>query len=451
VCIDYKIPRYKSNWEFIDEVEKIDDYTVKYHFKEIRATFIHGTLLQFIKPKHIWEPIIKSAVAGKENLQDEIRSIVNLNPTETQTIGTGPYIIKEWNRTQFISMELNEDYHMKGRRIKGRTEIYRIGPKIDGIFFRIYRSTETALEELKKGNIDYIWWEILPEKLTKLEKNPDINLTKNVQNSVYYLSFNVRKSPFNYRRFRQAMSWLIDKNYIVEKILKGYGDAMISIVPEGNKLFYNENVMDYGTKSDIPRKEREKEARSLLRQAGFSWDSEGNLVNPDGNKLETFTILTPTADYDPIRALCGFIISEWWNSIGVPAVVRPVSFSEMLDYVFTKRDFDVYIMGWQLDVFPSYLRDLFHSSQDEPNGSNSSGYNDAEFDRISDEFVNETDIAKQIVYAKRLQEIIAIESVMIPLYSKSFVEAHSNRFTGWLGQLNGIGNFWSLVFIEPTR
>ncbi len=447
VCMNYKIPIYKSNWEFIEKVEKIDDTTVKYYFKEMRATFLHKTLMQIIKPRHIWEKLIENAIKGKTD-RDILISILNITPTETQTIGTGPYIIKEWSKSQFISLKSNPNYHMKNKIIQGSNKQYKIGPFLDGILFRIFRSMDSVIESIKKGDIDYIWSDISPDKVAKLNDELNIELTTNQQNSIFYVGFNIRRSPFKYKAFRQAMATLVDRNYIKEKILKNYGEVMISIVPPGNTTFYNKDVEDYGTRAKLPKNERESKARALLENAGFSWGSDGMLIDPIGNKVPPFYLLTTFADYDPVRSVCGFIISEWWNAIGVPVTAKPTSFGEMLDKVFTERNFDVYILGWELTVFPSYLRDYFHSSQDEPDGSNTTGFNSPDYDELSDTFIKELDIATQIIQAKKLQERLADECPYIPLYTTASIEAHSRRYAGWLNQLNGTGNIWSLLFLK---
>lgn len=451
VCIKYKLPQLKGNWEFIEEVTAKGDYAVEFKFKEMRATFLHGTLMQFIKPEHIWRHIIDSAVSGKESIKQSRIAILNINPTETETIGTGPFVIKEWNNNQFISLNANEDYHMEGKRIQGAGSQYRIGPNVDGLLFRIYASTDSAIDALKRGDIDYIWWEILPDKLTQLKKDSNIKISENPQNSLFYLSFNTRRRPFKYKEFRQAMSWLIDRNYIKDRILKGYGEALTSIVPPGNKIFYNGNTEDYGTSEKMSRKQRENKAKEILKKGGFSWDNDGILKDPSGKKLYPFTIKVPTADYDPIRSLSAFIISEWWQALGVPVTVEPVSFGDLLDKVFVERDFDAFILGWDLSVFPDYLRNFFHSSQDEPAGSNPAGFKSVSFDRVSTEFIKELDISKQVAKAKELQKIIADECVYIPLYATASIEAYSTRFEGWVSQLNGIGNIWSLLFVKAVK
>lgn len=451
VHINYKIPQYIAYWEFINEVEKIDDYTVKFYLKEMRATFIHGTLMSLILPKHIWEKIISDAVNGLSG-ETATRKILNINTTEVQTVGIGPFILKEWSRNQYLSMETNENYFMKGRKIQGRTKTFKIGPYVDGLLFRIYKSIDVAIEGIKNGDIDYIWCEIPVGYIIKLSEDPNLYLTKSDENGIYYLAFNLRKSPFKYKGFRQAMSWLIDRNYIEEKILMTYGKGMYTIVPPGNKAFYNPDVDDYGTKENTPMEERVEKAKTLLKSSGFIWDN-GKLIDPDGKVVEPFYILVPPADYDPIRAQCSVLISDWWESVSVYAIPKPTSLAEIIDRTFTKRNFDAFILGWDLEIFPDYLRNIFHSSQDISDGRNPMGFNNNFFDGISDDFVNELDPLQQIQKAKKLQEVIAEECVYLPLYTKLSIEVHSRRFNvnDWIIQLDGTGNIWSFLFLKSVK
>lgn len=450
VYIDYAIPRYLSSWEFIEKVEKRDDYTVVYKLKEMRATFIHGTLRQYIYPKHIWGELIDKATSGAAGSEAQ-SNILNIDPTEAQTVGTGPFVLKEWNKNQYVSMVANDKYHMNKKRIKGKSKTYRIGPFVDGLLYRIYRSTDVAVEAIKQGDIDFIWWAIPVGHILKLANDKNIYMTSNPENGFKYLAFNVRKSPFKYKEFRQAMAWLIDRNFIETRVLKGYGQGMLSVVAPGNKAFYNQNLTDYGTNSNLSREERVEKAKSLLKSAGFSWDSNGLLVDPDGQQLKPFEILTPPADYDPLRAQCGIFVSAWWNEIGIPSTPKPTSFGEIVDRTFTNRDFDVFILGWRLDVFPDHMRDFFHTSQDIPDGNNPMGFRNPEFDKIADDFVKELDPAKQVEKAKKLQEILADECVYIPLYTVAQIEAHSKKFYGWVNQLDGTGNIWSFRFLRPVK
>ena len=56
---------------------------------------------------------------------------------------------------------------------------------------------------------------------------------------------------------------------------------------------------------------------------------------------------------------------------------------------------------------------------------------------------------REIIFT--LQEILAADLPYLPIYSLEVIEAQANRFTGWVDQLGGIGNYWSFVLVKPTR
>jgi ABC-type transport system substrate-binding protein len=119
---------------------------------------------------------------------------------------------------------------------------------------------------------------------------------------------------------------------------------------------------------------------------------------PDGNKMERMTILTPPADYDPLRAMTGIMV------------------------------------------------------QDRPRGWNMCGYSNHEFDRISENSSRAMDIGQRKKFVFQMQQILAEDLPYLPLYNPKLVEAvNSDRFSGWVEMLGGIGNIWSFCQIKPTR
>jgi len=70
------------------------------------------------------------------------------------------------------------------------------------------------------------------------------------------MGFNVRKQPFDDVNLRHAIAMLIDKDFIISRILQGYGVKMNSVVPPGNRLWYYPDVPKYADGAD--REERIK-------------------------------------------------------------------------------------------------------------------------------------------------------------------------------------------------
>jgi peptide/nickel transport system substrate-binding protein len=287
-------------------------------------------------------------------------------------------------------------------------------------------------------------------------------LFQNEKSSLYYMGFNVRKPPFNDANLRRAVAILVDEDFIIKRILQGYGAKMHSIVPSGNTFWYCPEVPRYG--EGLDREARIKKAFDILKNAGYTWqiapvEASGKVVNgegimlPDGKPMERFTILTPPADYDPHRAMCGMMMQEWLRMLGIPAYSKPMAFGALLQQVKARHEFDAFVLGYgNLSLDPDYLRNFFFSGNDKPNGWNMSGYNNPEFDKIADESARTMDRDKRQALIWEMQKIIMRDVPYLPLYNPSLIEAvHKGRFAGWVQMLGGIGNLWTFCELKPAK
>ena len=444
VILDFKIPHFYRYFEFIKSVKRVDTYTVLYTLKEMRSTFIFGTLMQPIFPKHIWEPVVE----GFKGSEDPQKALLDFKPTIDMMVGDGMFIPKEWIRNDHVLSVVNSYYFARGREVKGRSKKYVVGPYVDGIYYKLYKSTDAAILALLRGEIDYIWSSIGPDKLPLIALNSSVILTKLPENSICYLSWNLRKRPFNDVRFRKALAYLIDKPYIRSKILRNMGIWLSTVVPPYDTYWYNPFTIDYGNRDEMGEKDRIMKAKEILKGAGYSWNKEGKLLYPDGTPVEPFTILTPSFNYNSVRMSISVLIKRWWEKIGLSVTLIPTSPSNIVNKVFMKREFDCWISGWRLPLFPDYLRAFFASKEDFPGGGNPEGYHNDEFDKEADLFVRTLDVSKAREVSFELQKILQDELPYVPLYVRTIVEVHSRRSIGWIEQLNGIGNRWSLAFLK---
>lgn len=437
IILGFKIPRFYSDWEFVEKVEVVDDYTVKFYLKEgCTPLFLEGTLLSPIVQRKEWLPIVEDA-KKKEN---PLKSLLEYQVQKPRS--AGPFVFSEWVKGSYVKIDARKDYWAKGKMVNGR----EVGPYYDGILFKIYGTTDAAVLALKKGEIDYISWTIDPGFVAELSKEESVTVTKSPGNGFYYLAFNVRKKPFSDLAFRQAVAYLVDKEFIVSRILQKYGEPAYTIVPPGNTFWYNNETPRLG--AGMSRKERVAKAREVLKKAGYSWDSAGDLLYPGGGKVEPFDILTPPADYDPLRAMSGMLIQEWLREIGVQATAKPTSFATIVQKVNTEQDFDAFILGWILGIDPDYMRVFFHTNQTMPEGYNPMGYSNPAYDALVDSSARECDVEKRRELIFKAQEMIMEELPYVPLYFRDEIEAYNSAtFTGWFEDLGGIGG--SIIYLKP--
>jgi peptide/nickel transport system substrate-binding protein len=448
---EFKIPRHYSKWRFIKKIEILDRRTVRFFLDRPRAIFLTRTLTTPIVQKKEWEEVVKTARRAEKPLNQL------LNHKVDRPVGTGPFILTQWKQGAFLYLSRNKHFFAQGERIGG----HLLGPYIDGIILKVFGTSDAAILALKKGSVDMFWWGIQPGYLSDLEGNRDLRIFYNERSALYYLGFNVRKKPFSDVNFRRAVATLIDKDFILRRVLQGYGIKMQSIVPPGNTFWHLSDVPRYG--EGLSREERIRKAYQILNKVGYTWkvppvNTEGKVVKgqgiilPDGKPLEKIFILTPPSDYDPHRAMTGMMIQEWLKDIGIPASARPMAFSSLIREVKTRHHFDLFVLGYgRLSLDPDYLRNFFHSSNDRPGGWNMSGYKNLEFDRIADESSKTMDVERRRALIREMQKIIMGDIPYVPLYNPKLVEVvRTDKFRGWVEMLEGIGNTWSFCQIKPV-
>jgi len=448
---DFRVPRYISRWDFIKKIEASDKYTVRFYLKEPKAIFLTRTLTTPIVQKKEWVRVTEMAKSTKKPLTKL------LNHKIEKPVGTGPFVLKEWRQGAYLFLQKNKYFFGAGREISGRM----LGPHIDGIIFKIYGTSDAAILALKKGSVDMFWWSIQAGYLEDLKRQKNIQIFSNQKSGLYYMGFNVRKPPFNDVNLRHAVATLIDKDYIITRILQGLGIKMSSIVPPGNRSWYCPDVPQYG--EGLSRKERIKKAYEILRKADYTWqvppvNREGKVVKgkgirlPNGQPMEKFTILTPPADYDPLRAMSGIIIQEWLRMVGIPTSAKPMAFGALIQQVKGRHQFDSFILGYgRLDIDPDWVKNFFHSNNDKARGWNMSGYKNPDFDRISEESANALDREKRRKLIWEMQKMILRDVPYIPLYNPKLIEAvRTDKFSGWVETLGGIGNTWSFCEVRPN-
>ena len=224
---EFKIPRYQSRWGFIKKIEPPDKHTVVFYLEKPMAIFTTRALTSPIVQKKEWFDIAEKAKKSEKPLT------TLQNHKIQKPVGTGPYVLKEWRQGAFIFLKKNKHFFGTGQEISNR----KLGPFIDGMIFKFFGTSDAAILALKKGTIDMFWWGIQPGYLDDLKKASDIELFANERSALYYWGFNMRKAPFNDIHFRQAIATIIDKDFIVSRILQGRGTRMDSVIPPGNTFW----------------------------------------------------------------------------------------------------------------------------------------------------------------------------------------------------------------------
>ena len=450
----------------VEGAEAVDDYTVKFYFKAQPglAHWEYGLSQTSIVAKHYWNPVVAEArTAG--TIDEQRKALFSHIPVEEPT--AGEMLFSKREPGVFVEMIRNPNYYWAGSTVKEypngayveeKPGAFRFqdygepegepsltvtrGPGVDSVVFRVYEDQKAAVIGLRSDRIDYI---LAPQGiapgLRKHLQGRNITTSENAANELHFLGFNLRRPPMDSKEFRQAVAVLIDKQFLTNVVLQRSALPTYSLVPEGNEFWWNPDVPTIGR--ELTRDQRIQLAMALLKKAGFTWDVQprwnkdklavepgAGLKMPDGQPVPEMELLALDADHDPVGALATIWIEGWLKEAGIPVRADLTSPGE-IDRAHLEQDFHMSVLALKLSPYPRHLVDLFHSDEAVAGGQNLSGYQNSEFDKLAEAFLEETDLGRAQERAFELQKFIAEESSLVVLFSTPIVEAYRGDLVKW--------------------
>lgn len=334
---------------------------------------------------------------------------------------------------------------------------YSEGPFVSEIVWIEHGGKEEAYESLAAGEVDFVYD---PDGVTSgirdmLSENPRVEYSVNQTDRFRYLAFNLRKAPTGDRAFRDAVSTIIDKEFVANSVLGGTVFPGYTVVHPDLPMWYNPDVYRSGWSNGQPMTEGERfmAAVDTLVAAGYTWETAPvidperedpvvepgvGLTMPDGVAVPRLRILVTPPGHDPYRATFAVWIERWLNDLGVPAETEPAEFDSVVEAVFNPTTFeeasawDLYILGWA-GANPSlpgqFLVQLFHSSGDPmtAGGLNSTGFVDSEFDAAANAFLAAVTVEEAQKWTLEMERIVQQQLPYLVLFRLPVIEAFSDR------------------------
>jgi peptide/nickel transport system substrate-binding protein len=184
---------------------------------------------------------------------------------KTNSADSGPYVLKEWNVGQGWTLEANPNHWNP--------------PKTKRIVFRIVPDAQQRELLIRSGEVDMTYG--IPVKdVDALKEDPNLNVISVPTRRVAWAGFDVTAPPFDQKIVRQALSYAVPYDTIMEEVLRGEGVQLKSPIPEGTPTS-DFSFWQYDTNPD--------RARELLAEAGLADGFETELAVPIGNPIDEET------------------------------------------------------------------------------------------------------------------------------------------------------------------
>jgi peptide/nickel transport system substrate-binding protein len=423
--LDLNFTNFTNYLPFTDSIEATDDSTLVWKTtKPTSAPFVPPWI--FIVPEHVW---------SQYETKDEIKNAeVNVD-----AVVAGPFQVTEFKDEESATLE-----NIPGESWLGE-------PKLDRVIYQFFQNEETMVQALKQGTIDFA--EAIPADLfdtLKSEQNIETNV--GAAFSYSHLSFNqcftqkvcssgdsastgpeYLKDP----AVRNAVAMAIDRQQLVDRILRGYGEPGTTMVVPSATFWHWEPPETYPFDLEA--------ANQMLDDAGYV-DTDGDDIRNDpasGDNLE-WRLNVPTDNGDRVDAMK--LIAGWLGQIGIETSPTPVTVAKITD-IWLANDYDIYSWGWGPDPDPDFILSTY--TTDQCLIWSDTCWSNEEYDRLYEEQQTAASAEERQAIIEQMQQIFYEEVPQVVLWYDNDLQAYrSDRWSGFVRspEPDAEGNGGSLLY-----
>ena len=379
-----------SDFDFDKSFQIIDDYTVKITLQKGFA----GWLAMLAKSCVV---VLDSTELEKHITDNDKLGTSWLNDN---SIGTGPFYLKEWARNERIVLEKNDNYWGIA------ADFFRV-PKYKTFISLNVPEATTQLMMLLKGDIDFT--RSLPkESLKTLEGNKDAKVISSLSYIVTGIIMNPTFAPFSDENVVQAVKYAIDYDTICKDILSAVRMDRPIVKPL------------LGTDDDLLYSYDLEKAKSLMAQSKY----------PDGFEVTMMigTGIGLGSDWESLALK----LTDDLAKIGIKIKLQQAEWSAM-DEQEVAGNFDA-MLNWTAAWFPDPAGCIDGWTKGTTGNLKPVGKWDyAELDKIADEAMVETDLQKRYEDYRKYSELFVLKGPWATIAQEIQNLAFRSDILGWNG------------------
>lgn len=332
-----------NDFTMLDYAEATDDTTVTFHMASPCSIWPYTMAIVGIVPEHAYDP----ATYGSD------------------PIGSGRYILRQWDRGEQVILEANPDYYGQTPRMKQVTILFM--------------EEDAAFLAVQAGEVDLAY-----TSATYSDQSP-AGYTLVSYQSVDNRGFNlpvIEGTLTGDVLVRRAINVGIDRQEMIDNVLNGYGTPAYSVC-DGLPWYNPTARVEYDP----------EEAAALLEQAGWVMGADG-IREKDGVRAE-LNLLYPTSD-SVRQALCADFANQL-GELGISCTIEGVGWDTAYDRALTEP----LIWGWGAHT-PMELYNIYHTIG-ETGSARYSPYANATVDAYMDEALQCPDLEESYLLWQRAQ------------------------------------------------
>lgn len=307
----------------------------------------------------------------------------------TRPVGTGPFMITDFQPGTRVLLERNPHYWQDGL------------PYLDAVDIRIIGDETVRRTALVTGEIDWAFW-VPAQAVEELDARDDVIIDSTPAGQYYYIGVNTREGPLADVRVRQAIAHAVNRDNVVAAAEFGLAEVTQDPIPSSSAWSFGYAPYGYDP----------ERARALLAEAGY----------PDGFEME---IMPTTFIEASIRA--SQVIQADLAAVGIRASIRTLEWAEWLQEQ-GEGNYDTYVCSWNGLIDPD---DFYYAQHRTGEVFNFTGYSNPSVDQLLDEarMVSDFDERREL-YAEINRQIVD-DAPYIYLYNELWIHGYRPHVQGF--------------------
>ncbi|MEQ8246286.1 MAG: ABC transporter substrate-binding protein [Alphaproteobacteria bacterium] len=386
-------PEAKAAQKLGDEVQKVDQYTVKIRQSAPNALFQHVLTIfgMYIYDKETMEANATADDPWSHRYNDNVNAP-----------GFGAYCLSNWEKDKEFAVAANPDY-------------YRGKPYFDRVILRKVPQSSNRVVILRSGQAGLIE-RVTPKEFNSLRGVRGVKVAGVLGNENLFVHMNFKTPPFDNPKVRQAIAHAIPYDAIIRDAYFGGAKKWVGQIPT--------SYTDYHEPSTTYSEDLDK-ARALLAEAGY----------PDGKGLEKFPgafnmayVTEKESSLGPVANLVKTNLAK----IGINVSLDPLPQTTYGDRQLVKKDLPFALNDQEKPIAPdaAYGLFLFFVSAEKGGLNTMVNYSNPRVDELYAAALIEGDPAKRTAQLAEAQEILAKDVAWLPVLEWKTQWAFNDKIKG---------------------
>ncbi|AOB32806.1 peptide ABC transporter substrate-binding protein [Bordetella sp. H567] len=328
------------------------------------------------------------------------RDSLNPDGTWNKPIGTGPFMLQEWKRGQYISLAKNPRYANQDGKLDGFTGSKR--PLVDEVRFMIVPDDATAKAALQRGDIDIIqdlsYTDVKPMQTVK-----GVKVTSSPVMSLTALLMQTRDPVLSNVKLRQAIVHAIDNAQLVAAVGDGLMQPSTSMVPLISPYY---DTMQHETWKYDPAL-----AQKLVRESGYK-----------GQEI----VMLATKRY-PETYTSGVIIQAMLQAVGINTRLEVMEWATQMDH-YSSGKYQMMTFPYSARLDPSLNYEMMAGNKDKQPRK---VWDDPKALALIESSSALTDTAQRQAQFDELHKLFLADAPMMPLFNGLDVGAFRDTVRGY--------------------